>query len=556
LNRHLRSLLKTVGQLPIGVRLAIGFGLVMILLVTIMAVSLLAMGTMQRRVNTILQVQYAKVTAATEIKYNVSQVHQLLRSAIIAAEYQGENAVKGQIIPLRKRNADVLANFARGQVDAGERKRLDLIAKAGVMDEENQKELFVLLNAGELTEARSMLNATIRLSEKEYVDALSEMVVAQSANMARESAASSVAYESALRDIMLLGLTAMLAGGLTAFFIVRSLLRQLGGEPLQASAVAGSIADGDLACAVPLKSGDQGSLMFALSAMQTRLAGLVGQARTGAESMAVISGEIARGNQDLSARTESQASSLEETASSIEELTATVGQNAANARQANQLARDASDIALKGGAVVGQVVDTMRGISEASRKIIDIIGVIDSIAFQTNILALNAAVEAARAGEQGRGFAVVAAEVRNLAHRCAAAAKEIKTLIGDSVERVGKGSALVDQAGATMTQVVSSVKRVTDIMGEIMMASDEQTAGIGQINHAVMEMDNVTQQNAALVEQAAAAAEAMQDQAAALVQLMGVFKLTGAAPRRPLPEPGALQGVGAGWLALPAGASN
>jgi methyl-accepting chemotaxis protein len=253
----------------------------------------------------------------------------------------------------------------------------------------------------------------------------------------------------------------------------------------------------------------------------------VGQVRRGTETMGVASAEIAAGNADLSSRTESQASSLEQTASSMEELTSTVKQNAENARQANQLVVSASDFAVKGGRVVGQVVDTMSSIKDSSKKIVDIIGVIDGIAFQTNILALNAAVEAARAGEQGRGFAVVAAEVRNLAQRSAGAAKEIKALIGDSVEKVDGGSKLVDEAGKTMTEIVSSVKRVADIMGEITAASQEQSSGIEEVNRAIGQMDEMTQQNAALVEQAAAAAESLQNQAVQLAQAVSVFQLTG-----------------------------
>jgi len=269
-------------------------------------------------------------------------------------------------------------------------------------------------------------------------------------------------------------------------------------------------------------------LLQALKDMNASLVNIVGQVRVGADTIATASSEIAAGNLDLSSRTEEQASSLEETASSMEELTSTVKQNAENARQANSLANSASDVASKGGAVVSQVIDTMSSINESAKKIVDIISVIDGIAFQTNILALNAAVEAARAGEQGRGFAVVAAEVRNLAQRSAGAAKEIKTLIADSVEKVDAGSKLVDQAGSTMSEVVDSVKRVTDIISEISAASQEQTAGIEQINQAIMEMDNVTQQNASLVEQAAAAAESMQDQAGSLTQVVSVFKIDGA----------------------------
>ncbi|MDO9219681.1 MAG: methyl-accepting chemotaxis protein, partial [Thiobacillus sp.] len=266
-------------------------------------------------------------------------------------------------------------------------------------------------------------------------------------------------------------------------------------------------------------------LMQAMQAMNSSLANIVSQVRTGTETISVASRQIASGNADLSSRTEQQASSLEETASSMEELTSTVKQNAENARQANQLVQSTAEVAVKGGQVVGQVVTTMASIKDSSRKIADIIGVIDSIAFQTNILALNAAVEAARAGEQGRGFAVVASEVRNLAQRSAGAAKEIKSLIEDSVSQVDVGGKLVDEAGKTMGEIVTSVKRVTDIMGEIAAASQEQSAGIEQVNQAITQMDDVTQQNAALVEQAAAAAESLQEQADSLAQAVSVFKL-------------------------------
>jgi methyl-accepting chemotaxis protein len=267
--------------------------------------------------------------------------------------------------------------------------------------------------------------------------------------------------------------------------------------------------------------------MQALGKMNDSLAKIVGDVRVGTEAITTASSEIAAGNLDLSSRTEQQASSLEETASSMEELTSTVRQNADNARQANQLAVTASEVAVKGGTVVGQVVDTMSSINESSRKIVDIISVIDGIAFQTNILALNAAVEAARAGEQGRGFAVVASEVRNLAQRSAAAAKEIKALIDDSVGKVDAGSKLVGEAGSTMNELVDSVKRVTDIMSEIMAASEEQSSGIEQVNQAIAQMDQVTQQNASLVEEAAAAAESMQDQSRKLTEVVGAFKLNG-----------------------------
>ncbi|WP_114968925.1 methyl-accepting chemotaxis protein [Rhodoferax ferrireducens] len=322
-----------------------------------------------------------------------------------------------------------------------------------------------------------------------------------------------------------------LVGLLAAITLALAFVRSITGPVTQAVRVASAVAGGDLTVDVPVHgSNELGQLMQAMLAMRDHLSQVVTQVRHGSESVATASAEIAQGNHDLSARTESQASALEETASSMEELGATVKQNADNARQANQLAMRASTVAVKGGEVVGQVVETMKNINESSRKIADIIGVIDGIAFQTNILALNAAVEAARAGEQGRGFAVVASEVRSLAGRSAAAAKEIKSLISVSVERVEHGTILVDQAGVTMAEVVSSIKRVTDIMGEISAASNEQSTGIAQVGEAVTQIDQTTQQNAALVEEMAAAAGSLRSQAQELVQVVAVFRVGGLIP--------------------------
>ena len=360
------------------------------------------------------------------------------------------------------------------------------------------------------------------------LDSVLDKLSQQKEVRAKEAAEQASSVYQTSRSFMLALVLGSVAAGLSlGALITRGLTRQLGGEPAYAARIAGAIAEGDLTVEIATRNGDSASLLFAMKTMRDKLVGIVSQVRAGTDTITTASSEIAQGNLDLSSRTEEQASSLEETASSMEELTSTVRQNADNARQANTLAGAASDVASKGGAVVGQVVQTMESINASSRKIVDIISVIDGIAFQTNILALNAAVEAARAGEEGRGFAVVAAEVRNLAQRSASAANEIKALIGDSVEQVEIGSKLVRDAGLTMDEVVGSVRRVADIMQEITAASSEQSAGIEQVNMAIVQMDQVTQQNAALVEQAAAAAESMQDQATALNEVVSVFRLSG-----------------------------
>ncbi|MGK5040607.1 methyl-accepting chemotaxis protein [Janthinobacterium sp. GB1R12] len=437
-------------------------------------------------------------------------------------------------------------NAARAAVG----KALDQYEKENISDEQDKallatdramlarydtvrNKVLVLSIAGELDAARDLLMQNQSII-KELVDALAAHH-RYNESLAARGAADGAAAAASARWISIglaLAVTALVAG--MGLLLARRIAASLAG----AIDVARTIAGGDLSVQVNATSNDEvGQLMKAMADMSASLVRIVAEVRSGTDSIGTASAEIAAGNLDLSARTEQQAGSLEETASAMEELTATVRQNADNARQAKQMAVSASDKAQRGGEVMGDVIRTMEAIDSSSNKIADIIGVIDGIAFQTNILALNAAVEAARAGEQGRGFAVVATEVRNLAHRSAAAAKEIKALISDSVEQVEQGGKLVQQAGAAMTEVVDTVRGVTDIVSEISAASAEQSTGIEEINRAVTQMDEVTQQNAALVEEAAAASQSLQEQAARLAGVVGAFKLApaqaGAAPQAP-----------------------
>lgn len=400
----------------------------------------------------------------------------------------------------------------------------DVTAKRATYMQVGDKQLIEALRAGRNEEVEEILTVKMSPLYQDLSKSTDALVDMQTDN-AKEGYDNSQALFTKFRIAAIAGvLFGLVAVAISAFFLIRAI-----NQPLQEMMVHfDSIASGDLTSNIEVKSkNEMGTLMLGLQKMQARLTDTVSQVREGSTAISAATTQIAAGNLDLSSRTEQQAASLEETASSMEELTSTVKQNADNARQANQLAVTASSVAVKGGAVVSDVVDTMDSINTSAKKIVDIIGVIDGIAFQTNILALNAAVEAARAGEQGRGFAVVASEVRNLAQRSAAAAKEIKSLIDDSVTKVDAGSKLVAQAGATMTEVVDSVRHVTDIMGEILAASQEQSAGIEQVNTAIVQMDEVTQQNAALVEEAAAAAASLNDQASNLSAVVSVFKIHG-----------------------------
>ncbi|MBI3285926.1 MAG: MCP four helix bundle domain-containing protein [Burkholderiales bacterium] len=516
--------------MKVATRLTVGFGLVLSFLLTVLLLGTTHMAQMQTRMEEIANINNVQAKLASTMYLTITERALALRNLILLIE-----------------EAEIQIEVTR--IKAQAKKYAEAEEKLGKMLSEDpnatlaQKELFqkikeqaklsapFVTQGAELSlqkkneEAYRLLRYDFRPVQKKWWGMLNEFMSVEEKQNNQAILEAEKAYVSGLTLMYVFGGAALFVGMLAAWMIVRGLLKQLGGEPQYAADIAEKIAAGDLALEISVAAHDRHSMLHAMREMRDGLANIVGMVRSGTDTIATASRQIASGNMDLSARTEQQAGSLEETASSMEELTSTVKQNADNARQANVLAQSASEVAVKGGRVVSEVVGTMGSINASSRKIVDIIGVIDGIAFQTNILALNAAVEAARAGEQGRGFAVVATEVRSLAQRSAEAAREIKKLIDDSVSKVDAGARLVDEAGMTMSEIVSSIKRVTDIMGEIMSASMEQTAGIEQINEAIMQMDDATQQNSALVEEAAAAATSLQDQADHLAQLVSTFKL-------------------------------
>jgi methyl-accepting chemotaxis protein len=517
-------------NLKVGTRLILCFLAVALLGAVVAGIGIYNMDQMNARAKRLYEQELLGLSYAKEANVNLVLINRTLRGAMLASTEARRQKSLDNLVSYQKEVHDNLER-ARPLFTTEQGKRVfaqlddEMRGYGGFIDEQVRRAKAEPLQAPR--DSVSYMFDTF-LPHSNFIDDKMGQLAKIKEQSAREvNEENAVAYTGSRSLMVVLVLCSLAAGAGLGMLITRSLTRQLGGEPAYAAEVAGRIAGGDLATPVELRSGDTGSLLFAMHTMRDKLATIVTQVRGGTDAIGSASSQIAAGNLDLSSRTEEQASSLEETASSMEELTSTVKQNADNARKANALAATATGVAGKGGAVVAQVVETMGAIKTSSSKIVEIISVIDGIAFQTNILALNAAVEAARAGEQGRGFAVVAGEVRTLAQRSAAAAKEIKGLIDDSVRNVDSGSKLVDEAGSTMHEVVDSIQRVADIMTEITAASQEQTAGIEQINQAISQMDNVTQQNASLVEEAAAASEALQEQAGKLSDLVSVFRVEG-----------------------------
>jgi methyl-accepting chemotaxis protein len=511
-----------LSNLKISTRLVITLGVLIAVMLLVGLQSALKATGVRDKLLDITERRMGIVAEMNELRLEVNRQARSIRNILLMNQPEQIKSERDSVTASRKKSAEIRTKVKEEIRSPKGLELMTRIEETGEKFRGSMDKFFALLDAGQKDQAIEHLFSGVRPVQLAYLSALSDQIEFQTSGTQRASKEAVADVASLEMTVWVATAASVLIAMVLGLWIVRSITRPIN----QAVAVARAVAAGDLSVEIRSQSKDEtGLLLQALSDMQSGLVKVVGTVRSGSESVATASAQIAQGNQDLSARTESQASALEETAASMEELSSTVKQNADNAKQANQLAQSASSVAVQGGEVVAQVVDTMKGINDSSKKIADIISVIDGIAFQTNILALNAAVEAARAGEQGRGFAVVAAEVRSLASRSAEAAKEIKTLINDSVQRVGHGTTLVDQAGATMNEVVASIRRVTDIMGEISAASTEQSQGVAQIGEAVMQMDQVTQQNAALVEEMAAAANSLRGQAGDLVQAVAVFKL-------------------------------
>ena len=513
-------------SIKISTRILGTFGVLVLLLVVVVAMALLQLRSMRSSAETITGNALPSVEVINTLNTDLARTR-LLELRHVNNDEPGYMAqVEAQFEQLQKHLAEAKKLYEPLIVTAEERELYTQFLRERERYVELNKQLFEISRRGDKEQAKQLLGGeSLKLYDQS--SATLQKLIKFNGDVARgETLASEKVYDQAVSMLALAALIAVLGAAGAGIWLVRSIRAPLE----QAVQAADRVANGDLSGVIRVEREDEtGRLLSALERMQSSLVQTVRSVRQNAEGVASASSQIASGNADLSGRTEEQASALEETAASMEQLGSTVRQNADNARAANQMAMNASQVAAQGGAVVAEVVETMKGINNSSQQIADIITVIDSIAFQTNILALNAAVEAARAGEQGRGFAVVAGEVRTLAQRSAEAAKEIKALISTSVQRVEQGTQLVDKAGATMADIVSAISRVTDLMAEISAASQEQSQGVAQVGEAVTQMDQTTQQNAALVEESAAAAGALRKQAQDLVQAVAVFQLPASA---------------------------
>ena len=514
--------MNAFNNLRIGVRLGIGFALLIAAVLFVALYARFELGGVKNEFDLLTKDRMVKVEQIESIKDNLNQTARSVRNIVLLTEVEQMQAEKTTIDKARAANAELVGKLDDTIKSDQGRQLMAEVAAARAAYNPLLDQVIALGLANKAPEATRLLMGDVRKAQRSYFDSLQALIDFQKKLMDESEAAVASAVGTAGMVMLGIALVAGVTGALLAWAITRSITSPI----RQAVQVAETVAAGDLTSRIEASSKDEtGQLLQALKKMNDALLGIVSQVRNSSDSIATGSTQIATGNADLSQRTEEQASNLQQTAASMEELTVTVKQNADTARTANQLAGSASAAATEGGRVVGQVVATMDDISKSSQRISDIIGVIDGIAFQTNILALNAAVEAARAGEQGRGFAVVASEVRSLAQRSATAAKEIKDLIGESVEKVGRGTQQVSEAGKSMDEIVHQVKRVTDLIGEITNSSHEQSTGIGQIGDAVAQLDQVTQQNAALVEESAAAAESLKHQAEQLARAVSVFKV-------------------------------
>jgi methyl-accepting chemotaxis protein len=508
-------------DLKIGARLAIAFCVVLCLLCVVAIVGWQSLSANNRQAEVIVEENNVKIAAANAMRGFLNTEVRSLRNIILYTDAETRRAQKDVVLKARKQYDDTFARLQSLLKSDAARKLSAEIESDRAKIRPSFDKVISLAEASNEKEAASYLQTSVQTPQSQWFSDIQAMIELQEKQNQQSITTMRADYAVTLEILLALTLAAVALGAFSAWYATRSITAPLG----DAVSLAQRVAAGDLTAEIRAASRDEtGMLITALRTMNDNLAGIVREVRSGTDTVATASSQIATGNLELSSRTEQQASSLEETASAMEQMTATVKHNAENAREANQLVANTSNVAKQGGVVMEQVIEKMEAITLSSKKIVDIISVIDSIAFQTNILSLNAAVEAARAGEQGRGFAVVATEVRNLAARSASAAKEIKVLIEDSVAQVDEGSRLVTHAGSTIGEVVNSVKSVADIMSEITIASSEQSSGISEINSAITQMEAVTQQNAALVQEASAASQALQEQADRLAQSMSVFK--------------------------------